>query len=102
MQTRNPLLNDFADLMTDAFGAAQAVGEEARAVWRAQADRMVSEMDLVTREEYDAVKASLADAHDEIAALKARLDAMEKPAPAKPATRKRKAAPKKTATKSTD
>ncbi len=46
MQTRNPLLNDFADLMTDAFGAAQAVGEEAQAVFRAQADRLVADMDL--------------------------------------------------------
>ncbi|MBO6847450.1 MAG: accessory factor UbiK family protein [Maricaulis sp.] len=102
MQTRNPLLNDFADLMTDAFGAAQAVGEEAQAVFRAQADRLVADMDLVSREEYDAVKASLAEAHDQIAALEARLEKLEKAK--KPATpRKPRASKAKTAaTKSTD
>ena len=50
MQTRNPLLNDFAELMTDAFGAAQSMGEEAKAMFRAQADRMVADMDA--RETY--------------------------------------------------
>ncbi|BDX00108.1 accessory factor UbiK family protein [Maricaulis maris] len=77
MQTRNPLLNDFADLMTDAFGAAQAMGEEARSVFRARADRMVAEMDLVTREEFDAVKSALDASQDEIAALTERLAALE-------------------------
>jgi len=102
MQTRNPLLNDFAELMTDALGAAQAVGEEAQAVMRAQADRFVADMDLVTREEYDAVKASLADAHDRIAALEARLEAVETAAKPKTASRTRKAPAKKAAPKSTD
>ena len=102
MQTRNPLLNDFADLMTDAFGAAQAVGEEAQAVMRAQMDRFVADMDLVSREEHDAVKGALADAHDKIATLEARLEVLEKAAKPKPATRTRKAAPKKAVTKSTD
>lgn len=102
MQTRNPLFNDFADLMTDAFGAAQAVGEEAQSVMRAQMDRFVSEMDLVTREEHDAVKGALAEAHDKIAALEARLEALEKAAKPKPATRTRKTAAKKATPKSTD
>ena len=77
MQTRNPLLNDFADLMTDAFGAAQAMGEEARAVFRARADRMVAEMDLVTREEFDAVKTMASKARTEAEDLKARVAALE-------------------------
>jgi len=103
MQTRNPLLNDFADLMTDAFGAAQAMGEEAQAVFRARADRMVAEMDLVSREEFDAVKAALDEALGEIDSLKARLDAVEKPArPKSTASRTKKAASKPRATKSTD
>jgi BMFP domain-containing protein YqiC len=102
MQTRNPLLNDFADLMTDAFGAAQAVGGEAQAVFRAQADRMIADMDLVSREEFDAVKAALAESREEIEALKARLDEAAAPAPAKPTARKRKPAAKKSAPKSTD
>ncbi|ABI65055.1 MAG: BMFP domain-containing protein YqiC [Maricaulis maris] len=93
MQTRNPLLNDFADLMTDAFGAAQAMGEEARTVFRARADRMVAEMDLVTREEFDAVKAALDASQDEVAALTKRLDALEKAAATKPKTTSRAKAP---------
>jgi BMFP domain-containing protein YqiC len=112
MQTRNPLLNDFAELMTDAFGAAQAVGEEARTAMRAQADRFVADMDLVSREEYEVVKAALATARTDIAALEARLAALEaagtaktasaKAAPAKRAPAKSKAASKTGTPKSTD
>lgn len=97
MQTRNPLLNDFADLMTDAFGAAQAMGEEARSVFRARADRMVAEMDLVTREEFDAVKSALDASQDEIAALTERLAALE--AVAKPKAPAAKTAAKTAASK---
>jgi len=100
MQTRNPLLNDFAELMTDAFGAAQAMGEEARAVFRARADRMVAEMDLVTREEFDAVKDALDESRSEVAALNARIDALEKAAAPKPATRAKKPASKASTPKS--
>lgn len=100
MQTRNPLLNDFADLMTDAFGAAQAMGEEARAVFRARADRFVAEMDLVTREEFDAVKAALDESRDEAEALKTRIEALEAAARPKAASRTRKPATKARTTKS--
>ncbi|WP_417490766.1 accessory factor UbiK family protein [Maricaulis sp.] len=104
MQTRNPLLNDFAELMTDAFGAAQAVGEEARTAMRAQADRFVADMDLVSREEFDVVKAALAEARGEIETLNARIAALETAATARPAPapRKRKPAAKTAAAKSTD
>jgi len=102
MQTRNPLLNDFAELMTDAFGAAQAVGDEARTAMRAQADRFIADMDLVSREEFDVVKAALANARGEIETLKARLAAVEAAGTAKPAAAKRKPAAKRAATKSTD
>jgi BMFP domain-containing protein YqiC len=100
MQTRNPLLNDFAELMTDAFGAAQAAGDEARSVFRAQADRVIVDMDLVSREEYDAVKAALAAGQEEIEDLKKRLDALESGA-AKPASRTTKTRKKATTAKKT-
>jgi BMFP domain-containing protein YqiC len=87
MQTRNPLLNDFAELMTDAFSAAQAAGEEAQTVFRAQADKMASRMDFVSREEFDAVKAVAQAARDEADALKVRIEALEKAA-TKPAAKK--------------
>ncbi|SDL76901.1 accessory factor UbiK family protein [Maricaulis salignorans] len=102
MQTRNPLLNDFAELMTDAFGAAQAVGDEARTAMRAQADRFIADMDLVSREEFDVVKAALATAREEIETLNARLAALETAGAAKPAARKRKPAAKSATPKSTD
>ena len=95
MQTRNPLLDDFADLMTDAFGAAQAMGEEARSVFRARADRLVAEMDLVTREEFDVVKAALDESRTEAEALKARIEALEAAAKPKAASRTRKSASSK-------
>jgi len=96
MQTRNPLLNDFAELMTDAFGAAQSVGEEAQSVFRAQADRLIADMDLVSREEYEAVKAAAAEAREEIEALKIRIADLETSGKPKPAPKKRKASsPKK-------
>ena len=70
MQTRNPLLDEFAKLTTGAMGLAQAAGEEAKAAWRAQADRFVAEMDLVRRDEFDVLK-------DEIAALRAEIEALK-------------------------
>jgi len=80
MQTRNPILDEFAKLTTGAMGLAQAAGEEAKAAWRAQTDRFVAEMDLVRRDEFDALK-------DEIAALRAEIAALKptaKPASSKP------------------
>ncbi|MFN4287694.1 MAG: accessory factor UbiK family protein [Brevundimonas sp.] len=69
MQTRNPFLDEMAKLTTGAMGLAQAAGDEARAAMRAQADRMVADMDLVRREELDVLKAEIAALRSEIAAL---------------------------------
>ncbi|MDP1738077.1 MAG: accessory factor UbiK family protein [Caulobacter sp.] len=87
MQTKNPILDEIAKFTTAAAGLAQAAGDEARTAFRSQADRFVAEMDLVRREDLDALKA-------EIAALRAEVDALKggksaaKPAPkAKPATK---------------
>ena len=71
MQTRNPLLDEFAKLTTGAMGLAQAAGEEAKSAWRAQADRIAAEMDLVRRDEFDVLKDEIAALRAEIAALKA-------------------------------
>lgn len=70
MQTRNPFLDEFAKLTTGAMGLAQAAGEEAKAAWRAQADRFVADMDLVRRDEFDALKAEIVALRAEIATLK--------------------------------
>jgi BMFP domain-containing protein YqiC len=92
MQTRNPIFDEFAKLATGAAGVAQGVGEEARSFWRAQTERMIADMDLVRRDEFDAVKDLAAAARAEVDALKARLEALEggvKPA-AKAATSRKK------------
>jgi len=60
MQTQNPLLDEIAKLTTAAMGIAQAAGEEAKAAFRSQTDRLVAEMDLVRREDHDALKAEVA------------------------------------------
>ena len=59
-------------------------------------------MDLVSREEFDVVKAALGAAREEIETLNARLAALEAAGAAKPAARKRKPAAKSAAPKSTD
>lgn len=96
MQSRSPIFNDLADLMTDAFSAAQAAGEEARTALRARAERMAAELDLVSREEFDAVRERAEAAEAGLDALKARIDALEAAAksPARKAPAKRSAAKK--------
>ena len=59
MQTQNPFLDEMAKLTTAAMGLAQAAGEEAKAAFRAQADRVAAEFDLIRRDEFDALKAVL-------------------------------------------
>ena len=78
MQTRNPILDEFAKLTTGAMGLAQAAGEEAKTAWRAQADRIAAEMDLVRRDEFEAVKAMAAKAREENEALARRLEELER------------------------
>ena len=71
MQTRNPLLDELAKLSTGAMGLAQAAGEEAKAAFRSQTDRVAAELDLVRRDEFDALKAEIAALRAEVASLKA-------------------------------
>ena len=71
MQTRHPFFDELAKLSTGAMGLAQAAGEEAKTAWRAQADRIAAEMDLVRRDEFDVLKDEIAALRAEIAALKA-------------------------------
>jgi len=70
MQSQNPFLDEMAKLTTSAMSLAQAAGDEAKAAFRAQADRFVADMDLVRRDEFDALKAEIAELKEEIASLK--------------------------------
>ncbi|MGB3456059.1 MAG: accessory factor UbiK family protein [Litorimonas sp.] len=71
MQSRNKPLADLSNLVANAVGAAKGVGDELKAVTRSQAERFVADMDLVSREEFDVLKARLDEALAEIEALKA-------------------------------
>jgi BMFP domain-containing protein YqiC len=73
----NRILDDFAKLMTDAAGAVQGVGKEVETAFRAQAERWMNGMDLVKREEFEAVREMAAKARDENDALAARIVALE-------------------------
>ena len=76
-QTNNRLLDEFAKLMTDAAGAAQGVGREVQTLMRSQGERLLREMDIVSREEFEAVKAMAQKAREENEALAIRLTALE-------------------------
>ena len=78
MQTQNPFLDEFAKLTNAAMGLAQTAGEEAKAACRAQGDRFAAELDLIRRDEFEALKA-------EIAALRAEIEALKSAAPKKAA-----------------
>ncbi len=71
MQSQNPFLDELAKMTSSAMSLAQAAGEEAKTAMRAQADRFVADMDLVRREEVEALKTEIAELRAEIATLKA-------------------------------
>jgi BMFP domain-containing protein YqiC len=76
-QGPNRLLDDFAKLMTDAAGVAQGARREVETAFRAQAERFLSDMDMVSREEHEAVKEMAARALDRIEELESRLAKLE-------------------------
>ncbi|MCP3055379.1 accessory factor UbiK family protein [Aurantimonas marianensis] len=76
-QGPNRMLDEFARMMTDAAGAAQGVRREVETAFRAQGERFLNQMDLVQREEFEAVRDMAAKARMENAVLKKRLDDLE-------------------------
>jgi BMFP domain-containing protein YqiC len=75
MQTQSTLFDDLARLMTGAMGVAQGVGDEAKTFMRTQADRFVADMDLVSRDEFEAMKDTVRELREKVAELEARLKA---------------------------
>ncbi|MGO4563986.1 accessory factor UbiK family protein [Rhizobium sp. 2YAF20] len=73
----NRIMDEFAKLMTDAAGAAQGVRREIETAFNAQAERWLNSMDIVKREEFEAVREMAIKARDENEALLARIDALE-------------------------
>ncbi|MEM8636755.1 MAG: accessory factor UbiK family protein [Pseudomonadota bacterium] len=75
--TRNRLLDEFAKLMTDVADVAQGVRREADTVIKAQFERFLNELDMVSREEFDAVRAMAVKAREENDKLSERLAELE-------------------------
>ena len=73
----NRFFDDFAKLMTDAAGAAQGLRKEAETVFQAQAEKFLASMDLVQREEFEAMKEAALAAKAESSGLAERVDALE-------------------------
>jgi BMFP domain-containing protein YqiC len=71
------MLDEFAKMMTDAAGAAQGVRREVETAVRSQAERFLGEMNVVQREEFEAVREMAILARDENETLKHRVAALE-------------------------
>ena len=76
-QTSNRFFDEIGRLMNDAAGAAQGVKREVDTVMRNQAERILRDLDVVKREEFEAVKDMARLAREENEALKARIAALE-------------------------
>jgi BMFP domain-containing protein YqiC len=82
-QTRNRFFDDLSKLMTDAAGLAEGARREVDTALRSQLERLLAKMDVVTREEFEAVRdmAALARAEgdrlrERVAALEAKIDSL--------------------------
>ena len=91
MQSQNRLFDDFVKVMNGAAGTIAGMTREMQAAVQDRAREWIGGLDLVSREEFEAVKAMAVAAREENEALKARLDALDgtaKAAPAKASGRK--------------
>ncbi|MEZ6030255.1 MAG: accessory factor UbiK family protein [Hyphomonadaceae bacterium] len=77
MQTKSPLMDDFARLMQGAAGMAQAANDEAKALYRSAIERAVADADLAKREEVEALKALARSALERAEALEKRVAELE-------------------------
>lgn len=76
-QTSSRFFDEMGRLMNDAAGVAQGVRREFDTLFRTQAERVLRELDVVQREEFEAAKEMARLAREENEALKARIDALE-------------------------
>jgi BMFP domain-containing protein YqiC len=77
VQTTNRFFDEVARLMNDAAGAAQGVRREVETLFRGQAERILRDLDVVKREDFEAVKDMARLAREESEALKTRVAALE-------------------------
>ncbi len=84
MQSENRLFDDFVKVMNGAAGTLAGMGREAESAFRDRMRDWVGGLDMVSREEFEAMKAIAIAAREESAALKSRVEALEAAAAAKP------------------
>ena len=84
MQSQNRMFDDFVKMMNGAAGTFAGMGREAEGSLREKMREWVGGMDMVTREEFDAVKAMAVAARDENEVLRKRIEALEAAASARP------------------
>ncbi len=77
MNTNNRIFDDIGKMMTSVAGVAKGARDEAETAVRGQVERWLADMDLVTRDEFEAVREMAMKAREENEALKKRLDALE-------------------------
>jgi BMFP domain-containing protein YqiC len=77
VQTTNRIFDEMAKLMNDAAGVASGVRKEVETIFQAQAERILRNLDVVTREEFEAIKEMAAKARDENERLSARIAELE-------------------------
>ena len=77
VQTTNRFFDEVARLMNDAAGAAQGMRREVETLFRNQAERILHDLDVVKREDFEAVKDMARLAREENEALKTRVAALE-------------------------
>jgi len=85
MQTDNKILDDLAKVLNGAAGTLAGVGREAKDAFRQKNREWIAGMDLVSRDEFEVVKATAIAARDEADTLRARLDAIEAKGASSPA-----------------
>lgn len=76
-QTNSRFFDEFARLMTNAAGAAQGVRQEVDTLFKTQAERVLRDLDVVPREEFDAVRDMAVKARKQNEALEARIVELE-------------------------
>jgi len=69
MQSKSRPLDDLTNLMTNAVGAVKGVGDEVKAMGRSQAEKVIADLDLVGRDEFEVLKTQLFNSQEEIAKL---------------------------------
>lgn len=77
MQSRNAFMDDISRVMQGAAGMAQAANDEAKALFRSAAERLVAEADLAKREEVEALKILARTALERAEALEKRVAELE-------------------------